>query len=80
MNTRSTGWVSALSFGIFYSMSNSSGLSKMAGRLGSLLALLGVVAFFVGILGGPRTFAFAGVAMIVVSLASYFVEEVTASK
>jgi len=44
------------------------------------LALLGVVAFFVGILGGPRTFAFAGVAMIVVSLASYFVEEVTASK
>ena len=52
----------------------------MAGRLGSLLALLGIAAFFIGIFGGPRSFAFAGVAMIAASLIGYFVEEQTASK
>lgn len=47
----------------------------MAGHAGSLLAALGVVAFFIGIFGGPRAFAFAGVAMMVVSLAGFFIEE-----
>jgi len=61
-------------------MENSSGLSKTAGRLGSLLCFLGVVAFFVGIFGGPRIFAFAGVALMVVSLAGFFIEETAASK
>ena len=45
------------------------------GRFASLLALLGVVAFFVGIFGGPRWFAFAGVAMLAASMVGYFVEE-----
>ncbi|HRI05043.1 MAG TPA: hypothetical protein PLL77_15005 [Pyrinomonadaceae bacterium] len=56
-------------------MDNSTGFSKMAGLISSLLAVVGVVAFFVGIFGGPRTFAFAGLALIVASLVGYFIEE-----
>lgn len=56
-------------------MANSTGFSKLAGGISSLLAVVGVVAFFVGIFGGPRTFAFAGLALIVASLVGYFVEE-----
>ncbi len=56
-------------------MDNSSGFSKLAGRISSLLAILGVIAFFIGIFGGPRSFAFAGLAMIVASLVGYFIEE-----
>lgn len=56
-------------------MSNSSGISKLAGHAGSLLAALGVLAFFVGIFGGPRTFAFAGLAMMAASIVGFFVEE-----
>ena len=47
----------------------------MAGLISSLLAVVGVVAFFVGIFGGPRAFAFAGLALIVASLIGYFIEE-----
>ena len=47
----------------------------MAGRLASLICALGVVAFFIGIFGGPRSFAFAGVAMMVASMVGFFVEE-----
>lgn len=47
----------------------------MAGFISSLLAVVGVIAFFVGIFGGPRSFAFAGLALIVASLVGYFVEE-----
>lgn len=47
----------------------------MSGRLGSLLVAVGVVSFFIGIFGGPRALAFAGLAMMVVSLAAFFVEE-----
>ena len=56
-------------------MDNPNALSKTAGRIGSFLALLGVAAFFIGIFGGPRTFAFAGVAMMAASLVGFFVEE-----
>ncbi len=47
----------------------------MAGRTGSLLVALGVVAFFIGIFGGPRVFAFAGVAMMAASLVGFYIEE-----
>ncbi len=47
----------------------------MAGRAGSLLAALGVVAFFFGVFGGPRTFAFVGLAMMAASLVGFFIEE-----
>lgn len=56
-------------------MNNSSGISKTVGHLASVLAALGVLTFFFGIFGGPRMFAFAGVAMIVASLVGFFVEE-----
>ena len=61
-------------------MENSSNISKLAGRVGSLLCFLGVVSFFFGIFGGPRTFAFAGVALIAAALIGFFIEEQTARK
>jgi hypothetical protein len=56
-------------------MANSSGISKTAGRVASLLAALAVLAFFIGIFGGPRSFAFAGVAMFIASFVGFFIEE-----
>ena len=56
-------------------MGNSTGISKMAGRAGSLLVAVGVAAFFIGIFGGPRVLAFAGVAMMAASLVGFFIEE-----
>jgi len=56
-------------------MNNPSGISKTAGRAGSLLAVIGVVAFFIGIFGGPRVLAFVGVALIVAALVGFFLEE-----
>ena len=47
----------------------------MAGLAGSVLLAAGVLAFFVGIFGGPRVLAFAGVALMVVSLIAFYVEE-----
>jgi len=43
--------------------------------LGMFLVALGAVAFFIGIFGGPRELAFVGLAMMVVSLIAFFVEE-----
>ncbi|MBK7394510.1 MAG: hypothetical protein IPI64_14655 [Chloracidobacterium sp.] len=56
-------------------MANSTAFSKLAGGISSLLAVVGVIAFFVGIFGGPRSFAFGGLALIVASLVGYFIEE-----
>lgn len=47
----------------------------MVGMLSSLLAAAGVIGFFIGIFGGPRSFAFGGLALIVASLVGYFIEE-----
>ena len=56
-------------------MGNSTGISRTAGYLGSLLAVLGVAVFFFGIFGGPRVFAFAGLAMMVAAIVGFFIEE-----
>jgi len=56
-------------------MGNSNDSGKMAGHLGALLVTVGVISFMVGIFGGPRWAAFAGVAMMAVSLAAFFIEE-----
>ena len=56
-------------------MSTQSGISKMAGRFGLLLMFAGLAAFFFGIFGGPRSYAFAGVAMMVASIVAFFLEE-----
>ncbi|MEQ1605793.1 MAG: hypothetical protein ABL999_13080 [Pyrinomonadaceae bacterium] len=50
-------------------------MSKTAGKIGSLLCVVGVIAFFIGIFGGPRSFAFAGVAMMAASMVGFFIEE-----
>lgn len=50
-------------------------MAKAVGRLGALMCAAGVVAFFVGIFGGPRVFAFTGVALMVTSLVAFFIEE-----
>ena len=56
-------------------MGESNGAARSAGRLGSLLCAAGVVAFFIGIFGGPRFLAFAGVASMMASLVGFFIEE-----
>ena len=56
-------------------MNNSSSGGKLIGMLSSLLAAAGCIGFFIGIFGGPRSFAFAGLALIIASLAGYFIEE-----
>ena len=47
----------------------------MAGLAGSVVCAAGVIAYFIGIFGGPRTFAFAGIALMAASLVAFFVEE-----
>lgn len=40
-----------------------------------LLAFVGCLLFFAGIFGAPRVLAFAGLVLIVISLATFFIEE-----
>ena len=56
-------------------MAHANGISRMAGRAGSLMAVVGVLTFFFGLFGPTRTFLFVGVALIVLSFVSFFVEE-----
>jgi len=56
-------------------MAKSIGSARTAGLAGSVLLAAGVLAFFVGIFGGPRGLAFAGVALIVASFIAFYVEE-----
>ena len=48
----------------------------MAGHIGSLLGLVGLLSFLLGIFGAPRVLAIAGVAMMVASFAAFFIEEI----
>ena len=48
----------------------------MAGQIGSLLGLVGLLSFLLGIFGAPRGMAIAGVGMMVASFAAFFIEEV----
>jgi hypothetical protein len=56
-------------------MGNATVISKTFGHIGAMLCTFGVLAFFIGIFGGPRTLAFVGLAMMVASLAGFFIEE-----
>ena len=47
----------------------------MAGHIGSLLGLVGLLAFLLGIFGAPRVLAVAGVGVMVASFAAFFIEE-----
>ena len=45
------------------------------GRAGGVLTMVGVVTFFAGLFGAPRTLVFIGITLIVLSLVAYFLEE-----
>lgn len=48
----------------------------MFGRMAHLLAFVGLIGFFLGVFGlGPRIAMMVGIALIVASLVSYFLEE-----
>jgi hypothetical protein len=57
-------------------MKRSTGTSRTIGRIGSLLGLVGLLSFLLGIFGAPRVLAIAGVAMMVASFTAFFIEEV----
>lgn len=56
-------------------MARSTGTARTAGLAGSALCTAGVIAFFIGIFGGPRSLAFTGLALMAASLVGFFVEE-----
>jgi hypothetical protein len=56
-------------------MNTSHGTAKLTGHVASLVCAAGVIAFFIGIFGGPRSFAFTGVALMAASLVGFFIEE-----
>jgi len=56
-------------------MAKSTGTARIAGLAGSVVCAAGVIAYFIGIFGGPRTFAFAGIALMAASLVAFFIEE-----
>ncbi len=56
-------------------MAKSTGSARTAGLAGSVLLAAGVLAFFVGIFGGPRVLAFVGVALMAAALIAFYVEE-----
>ena len=47
----------------------------MAGRVGSLAALVGVLLFFLGIFGAPRVLAFVGLGLMILAVVGFFFEE-----
>jgi hypothetical protein len=56
-------------------MAKSTGTARIAGLAGSAVCAAGVIAYFIGIFGGPRNFAFVGVALMLASMVAFFVEE-----
>jgi xanthine/uracil permease len=57
-------------------MAQSNSMSKMAGKAGALIAIVGLLAFFAAVFSlVPRTFLLVGVALIVLSLAAFYAEE-----
>jgi len=57
-------------------MDQANSRAKLAGNAGTLLAIVGVLIFFSGVFSfTPRTFVFTGIAIIVLSYAAFFVEE-----
>ncbi len=57
-------------------MAETNGFTKMAGKAAHLIAAAGLAAFFLGLFGLGRSLMLTGVALIIVSLATYYVEEI----
>jgi hypothetical protein len=57
-------------------MDQANGVSKLAGRAGQLIAIVGLLTFFAGVFSiAPRMFVFAGVALLALAIIAFFVEE-----
>ncbi len=57
-------------------MAQANGISKLAGKVAPLIAIIGILTFFSGVFSlAPRMFVFAGVALIALALVAFFVEE-----
>jgi len=57
-------------------MAQANSISKLSGRAGALLAFVGVLVFFSGVFSfTPRSFVFAGIAIIVLSFAAFSIQE-----
>ncbi len=50
-------------------------MSKTVGRLASLVCAAGVISFFIGLFGGPRSMVIIGAALMSASLIGFFIEE-----
>ena len=47
----------------------------MAGTVGKILAAVGILIYFSGTAGFPRTFVFVGAGLLILSIAAFFIEE-----
>ncbi|HEV7698741.1 MAG TPA: hypothetical protein VGO43_00785 [Pyrinomonadaceae bacterium] len=57
-------------------MAAATGISRMAGRAGSLMAVIGLLTLLSAVFGlTPRTFVLVGVALFVLALAMFVMEE-----
>ncbi|MEO8648526.1 MAG: hypothetical protein ABI539_05110 [Acidobacteriota bacterium] len=57
-------------------MEQAAEFSKTAGKAGGLAAIIGMLVFFSGVFGiTPRTAIFVGIALILISLIAFAVEE-----
>ncbi len=57
-------------------MAQSNSMSKTARNAGTLIAIVGLLAFFAGVFSlAPRIFLIAGVALIALSLVAFYAEE-----
>lgn len=56
-------------------MTEATGISKIAGRTGSLLLVVGLAAFLIGLFGPVRNVMFVGIGLMLLSFASFFIEE-----
>lgn len=55
-------------------------MSKMAGKFAHLIAIAGLAGFFLGLFGWGKTLMLGGIALIVVSLVAYYIEELAQRK
>lgn len=57
-------------------MEQANSMSKLSGRVGSLLLVVGLLTYLVGLSGTvPRTVLFVGAAMMLLSFAAFSIEE-----
>jgi len=57
-------------------MAQANSISKVAGSVAALLAIVGILIFFSGVFSfAPRMFVFVGIALIALAYVSFFVEE-----